>query len=229
MEAFTNMLAASDIIILLGPPGAGKGTHAVPLSKRLKLPHISTGDLFRSNLGNNTILGKKAKYYMDRGELVSDELVIEMLLERIAQNDCRDGYILDGFPRTLEQAKAFEKHLKKNDNLTAVYLQASDSILVERITGRLSCKNCGAVFHVKHFPPKDLNQCDHCDFELHHRKDDSKEIVSKRLMVYHVETKPLIQFYKDKGNLKTVDVNGSKNKDEVFHEIVRFFPVKQML
>ena len=214
----TTFLPASQVIILLGPPGAGKGTHSVPLSSRLKLPHISTGDLFRSHLKNKTQLGLEAKKYIDNGELVQDELVLDILQERISQPDCKKGYILDGFPRTYSQAKSLEKRLNKQDTLKVIYLSAPDSILVDRITGRQSCSSCGAVFHKTFSPSKKSLECDHCYGKLVQRKDDTEEVVKKRLVVYHAETKPLIEYYKSKGTLFEVDVN-QRDKAEIFNEI----------
>jgi len=214
----TTLLSASQVIILLGPPGAGKGTHAVPLSNKLKLPHISTGDLFRSHLKNKTELGIKAKKYIDNGELVPDELVLDILQERISQPDCKEGYILDGFPRTYAQAKSLEKRLDKEDSLKVIYLRAPDSILVDRITGRLSCSSCGAVFHKTFSPSKNSLECDNCQGKLIQRKDDTEEVVKKRLVVYHTETKPLIEYYKSSDSLFEVDVN-QRNKSEIFNEI----------
>ena len=214
----TTFLSASQVIILLGPPGAGKGTHAVPLKDELKLPHISTGDLFRSHLKNKTELGIKAKKYIDNGELVPDELVLDILQERISQPDCKEGYILDGFPRTSAQAKALEKRLSKQDDLKVIYLSAPDSILVDRITGRQSCSSCGAVFHKTFSPSKKSLEYDHCHGKLVQRKDDTEEVVKKRLVVYHAETKPLIEYYKSKGTLFEVNVN-QRDKAEIFNEI----------
>ncbi len=221
----TTFLSASQVIILLGPPGAGKGTHSVPLSSSLKLPHISTGDLFRSHLKDKTELGLKAKKYIDEGELVPDELVLDILQERISKPDCKEGYILDGFPRTYSQAKSLEKRLNKQDSLKVIYLSAPDSILVDRITGRLSCQSCGAVFHKTFSPPKNASECDYCQGKLLQRKDDTEEVVKKRLVVYHAETRPLIEYYKSKGSLIEVDVN-QRDKAEIFNEIKSNFDEK---
>ncbi len=183
-----------EIIILLGAPGSGKGTQAVKLSENLKLPHISTGDLFRENLKNNTELGKKAKTYMETGKLVPDEIVEQMLFDRVSKSDAAEGYILDGFPRNLAQAKAFEKELSKKKNvLTVVYIKVSDDELINRIVER------GKKSAVK-------------------RSDDTAEVAKKRLKVYHEETEPLVSYYEKKKNLITID--GAKKPDQVFQDII---------
>jgi len=215
----TTFLSASQIIILLGPPGAGKGTHASVLSKDLQIPHISTGDLFRDHLKNKTPLGLEAKKYIDNGELVPDELVLEILKERISNSDCKNGYILDGFPRTYSQAKSLDLIIDKNSQLKVAYLNAPDTILVDRITGRLSCSSCGAVYHKTFSPPKKELHCDNCDSQLSQRKDDTEDVIQKRLKVYHLQTKPLIEYYKAKGNLSKIDVKDNKSKERIFEEI----------
>jgi adenylate kinase len=207
------------VVVLLGPPGAGKGTHAVELSKTLKLPHISTGDLFRENLKNKTSLGEKAKTYMEKGLLVPDELVLDMLFDRISQKDCSAGYILDGFPRTIEQAKAFDERLDKKTKAITVNLDIDDSPLIERITGRIVCKNCGAPFHTKYLPPKKAGVCDNCQGELTQRKDDTEEVVKERLKVYHTQTQPLIAFYKAKKS-GFCEVKADEGKETVFKNLV---------
>jgi adenylate kinase len=206
------------VIILLGPPGAGKGTHAVELSRKLNIPHISTGDLFRENLSNKTDLGLKAKSFMEKGQLVPDEIVNEMLNDRISKNDCKNGYILDGYPRTLEQAKSLEKVVSKT-KIVAINLNINDKPLVERITGRLMCKNCGSPFHKKFLPPKKEGICDYCQGELYQRKDDTEEVVKERLKVYHEQTQPLINYYKEKGNV-LYEVNAAESKEVVFNSLV---------
>ena len=207
------------VVILLGPPGAGKGTHAVELSKTFKLPHISTGDLFRENINNKTSLGEKAKTYIEKGQLVPDELVLEMLFDRISKNDCASGYILDGFPRTLEQAKAFEERQDKNIKALTINLDIDDKPLVERITGRIVCKNCGTPFHTKFLPPKKAGVCDNCQGELYQRKDDTEEVVKERLKVYHDQTQPLIAFYKSKASGFS-EVKADDTKETVFNNLV---------
>lgn len=207
------------VVILLGPPGAGKGTQAVDLSKKLQLPHISTGDLFRENLSKNTELGKKAKTFMEKGQLVPDDIVLDMLFERISQKDCLGGYILDGFPRTLEQAKALDNRLKNKVKLLTLNLEIPDSELVDRISSRLVCKNCSAPFNKKFLPPKTPNVCDHCKGELYQRKDDTPEVVLERLKVYHKQTEPLISYYKNSSK-SFFDVHSTESKEKVFQNIL---------
>ncbi len=207
------------VIILLGPPGAGKGTHAIELSKKLQLPHISTGDLFREHLNKNTTFGQRAKSFMDKGLLVPDEVVLEMLFDRIAQKDCAKGYILDGFPRTLDQAKALDSKLKDKAKVLILNLEIPDSDLVERISSRLICRSCGAPFNKKFLPPKVANVCDHCKGELYQRKDDNEEVVKERLKVYHKQTEPLIGYYKV--NPKSYfEVSSTQSKEKVFENIL---------
>jgi adenylate kinase len=209
------------VIILLGPPGGGKGTQAVALSKKLQLAHISTGDILRENLRNQTSLGLEAKKYMDSGKLVPDPLVIQMLLDRIGAKDCKKGYILDGFPRTLSQAKALDEHLQKSQSqVITLNLDIKDDLLVQRITGRLVCKKCGAPFHKTFLPPKTENVCDLCQGELYHRADDKEEVVKERLAAYHKQTEPLIHYYQEKkGHFHEIVATGSKT--EVFEELLK--------
>ena len=206
-----------NVIILLGPPGSGKGTQAVKLSKELGIPHISTGDLFRENISKNTELGKKAKSFMDAGKLVPDELVLDMVYDRVSQPDCKKGYLLDGFPRTIPQAEALDKFLK-NANLTVLNLNVPDEVIIKRIAGRLSCKDCGNVHHKDFSPSKVANQCDKCGGELTTRKDDQPEVVKERLKVYHTQTEPLVEFYSKQGKLVSVD--GQKSPEEVFNDLL---------
>jgi adenylate kinase len=209
------------VFILLGPPGSGKGTHAVELSKKFKLPHISTGDLFRENIRNKTDLGEKAKSYMDKGDLVPDEVVLDMLFDRILGKDCKKGYILDGFPRTLNQAEALQKRLSDKDKTITINLDIEDGPLVERITGRLVCKGCGTPFHKKFLPSKKEGICDNCQNEIYQRKDDTADVVKERLSVYHKQTEPLIGYYKGKGGF--YEVNARDSKDVVFKNLVDAF------
>ncbi len=203
-------------IIMLGAPGAGKGTQAVRIAKEFGIPHVSTGDIFRANIKNGTELGVKAKSYMDKGQLVPDEVTIEMLLSRIAEEDCREGYVLDGFPRTIAQAESLKKSLEEKGQKIdcAINIDVPDSAIVERMSGRRSCPACGASFHVKFNPPKAEGVCDLCGAALVQRDDDRPETVAKRLEVYHEQTKPLVEYYGNDGILKTVD--GTKTADEVF-------------
>ncbi len=205
------------VVILLGPPGAGKGTQAARLSRELSLPHISTGDLFRENRAQGTPLGKKAQEFMDAGRLVPDELVLDMLFDRVSRPDCSKGYLLDGFPRTLPQAEALEKRLGKGASVQAINLAVADAALVERMTGRRTCEKCGNIHHVKYAPPKVAGVCDKCSGKLVQRSDDTAQTVQKRLSVYHDQTAPLERFYSERGVLDSVD--GSRSPDAVFQSL----------
>ena len=208
------------VLILLGPPGAGKGTQAVRLGAALGLPHVSTGDLFRENLSKNTPLGVRAKQFMDTGLLVPDELVLEMLFDRVARPDCQKGYLLDGFPRTIPQAEALEKRLsQKGVRVQALNLKVPDALLLERITGRRTCKQCGNVQHLKNSAPKVAGRCDKCSGELVQRSDDTPEVFGKRLAVYREQTLPLENFYATRQLI--VDVDGSRSMDTVFEDLKR--------
>lgn len=194
-------------IILLGGPGAGKGTQAKLLKEHYNVPHISTGDILRANIKNNTELGKEAKKYIDQGLLVPDELVVHLIENRIDEDDCKKGYILDGFPRTIPQAKALDKVLESiNDKIDIVVnIEVSDASIVKRMSGRRTCLKCGASYHIEHNPPKTEGICDVCGNELILRDDDKPETVANRLGVYHEETKPLIEYYTNKNMLITID------------------------
>ena len=206
-------------IIMLGAPGAGKGTQAKMIAEKYKVPHVSTGDIFRANIKNGTELGKKAKEYMDKGQLVPDELTVEILLDRVAQEDCKNGYVLDGFPRTIPQAAVLDKELTKlGDKVDyAINVDVPDENIVRRMSGRRACLKCGATYHIEHIPPKQEGICDVCGSELVQRDDDKPETVQNRLSVYHEQTQPLIDYYNAKGILKSVD--GTKDMQEVFSEI----------
>lgn len=206
------------VVILLGPPGSGKGTQAVRLTKELGIPHISTGDLFRENIGKNTELGKRAKTYMDAGKLVPDELVLDMLFDRVSRPDCVNGYLLDGFPRTLPQAEAFGKQVGSNTKLVVLNLDVPDDIIIKRAEGRLTCKACGNIHNRYFSPPSKEGLCDKCGADLIQRSDDRREVVEERLRVYHAQTKPLIEYYSKKGLLSTVD--GTKSPDEVYQALM---------
>lgn len=207
------------VVILLGPPGSGKGTQAVRLSKDLEIPHISTGDLFRENIGKNTELGKRAKTFMNAGRLVPDELVLEMLFDRVSRPDCSSGYLLDGFPRTIPQAEALEHHLSGDVNVIALNLNVDDDIIVKRAEGRLTCKNCGQVYNRNFSPPQKEGICDKCSGELYQRTDDTAAVVKERLKVYHEQTKPLILFYEKKGVL--TQIKGENSPDNVFKDLTK--------
>ncbi len=207
-------------IVMLGAPGAGKGTQAAMICEKYRIPHISTGDIFRSNIKNGTELGKKAKEYMDQGKLVPDELTIQLLLDRVAKEDCADGYVLDGFPRTIPQAQVLTEALEKTGEKVdyAVNVDVPDANIVHRMSGRRSCPKCGASYHIEYIPPKTEGICDSCGSNLIQREDDKAETVKNRLSVYHDQTQPLIDYYEKAGVLRTVD--GTKDKDEVFRDIV---------
>ena len=205
------------VIIMLGAPGAGKGTQAVRLSQELNLPQISTGDLFRENLKNSTPIGQKAKSFMDQGKLVPDEVVLEMLFDRLAKPDCKKGYILDGFPRTLAQAEALDKHIKKNARVIALSLEVPDELILDRITGRLTCENCGAPYHKINSKPKKEGICDRCEGKLIQRKDDTEEVVKERLAVYHAQSEPLKDHYQKQGRLIYID--GGTTKERTVEQI----------
>ncbi len=207
------------VLILLGPPGSGKGTQAVQLSKELGIPHISTGDLFRDNLSRNTELGKKAKTYMDAGKLVPDELVLEMLFDRVSKPDCVKGYLLDGFPRTVPQAEALDKHLEKGVQTIALNLVIQDETIIKRIAGRLTCKQGGHVANRFFSPPAAEGVCDICGGELVQRSDDAPDVVKERLRVYHEQTAPLVKFYENKGVL--ININGENPPDIVFKDLLK--------
>ena len=206
-------------VVMLGAPGAGKGTQAKMIATKYNVPHISTGDIFRANIKEGTELGKKAKSYMDQGLLVPDELVVDLVVDRIQQEDCKDGYILDGFPRTIPQAEALDAALSKlNTKLdVALDIDVADDFIVKRMGGRRACLGCGATYHIVNIPPKKEGICDTCGAELVLRDDDKPETVEKRLAVYHEQTQPLIDYYKNSGILVTLD--GTKDMNEVFANI----------
>lgn len=206
-------------IIMLGAPGAGKGTQAKMIAEKYQIPHISTGDIFRANIKKGTDLGKEAKQYMDKGLLVPDELTVKILLDRVAQDDCKNGYVLDGFPRTIPQAEVLEKALKDmGDHIDyAIDVNVPDENIIKRMSGRRACVTCGATYHIVHVPPKKEGICDKCGQKLILRDDDKPETVKNRLKVYHEQTQPLIDFYTQRGVLKTVD--GTREMHEVFAQI----------
>ena len=207
-------------IIMLGAPGAGKGTQAQMIADQYHIPHVSTGDIFRANIKNGTELGMEAKKYMDQGLLVPDELTVKILLDRVAEEDCKEGYLLDGFPRTIPQAEVLDKALTELGDAIdyAINVDVPDENIVKRMSGRRACLSCGSTYHMEHIPPKKEGVCDKCGNELVRRDDDKPETVLNRLEVYHKQTQPLIQFYEEKGVLRTVD--GTKPMKEVFDSIV---------
>lgn len=208
-------------IVLLGPPGAGKGTQAKSISNRYSILHISTGDIFRKNISENTPLGIEAKRYMDNGQLVPDEVTINMVKDRLEQDDCKNGYLLDGFPRTVHQAEALDEFLSsRGESLdTSLLIEVPTNFILERMTGRRVCPSCGASYHVKFNPPTEDGKCNVCGSEVIQRKDDTVETVQERLDVYQRQTQPLIDFYKAKNKLSVVD--GTKAINEVFEDICK--------
>lgn len=207
-------------LILLGPPGAGKGTQASAIVKRYNIPHISTGDIFRMNIRENTALGKEVKVYLDAGQLVPDDLVIDTIKDRLNKSDCKNGFILDGYPRTINQAEVLDKELAKmGTKLDAVInIFLDPQLLIERAVGRRLCKNCGATYHIKFHPPKQDGICDICGGELYQRDDDKEETVKKRIEVYLTQTKPLVKYYEDKDLLVSID--GTLSIEDTFKEII---------
>jgi len=208
-------------LVLLGPPGAGKGTQAVRIVKEYQIPHISTGDIFRMNIKEGTALGKKAKEYMDKGELVPDSLVVDLVKDRLEADDCKNGFLLDGFPRTVFQAEQLDAYLKeKGQELTKVVdIFADEDVLFERMIGRRVCKNCGATYHIKNMPTKKEGICDNCGGEVYQRADDTEDTVRNRFEVYEKQTKPLVEYYEKAGNIAHID--GTIGLENVFASIVR--------
>ncbi len=207
-------------IIMLGAPGAGKGTQAKMLASKYGIPHISTGDIFRANIKNGTELGAKAKEYMDKGLLVPDELVVDLVIDRFKEDDCKNGYILDGFPRTIPQAEALDKALSAIEESVdyAINVEVPDDNIVNRMGGRRACVGCGATYHIVYNPTKLEGKCDVCNGDLILRDDDKPETVKNRLKVYHDQTQPLIDYYDGKGIMKEVD--GTVDMNDVFQAIV---------
>lgn len=214
----------SRYIVLLGPPGAGKGTQAKLVSGKLNMPHISSGDIFRENLKNNTKLGELADGYISRGELVPDDVTIAMIKDRLSRSDCTRGALLDGFPRTAAQAEALDEMLVDLDgSVVAVpYIKVAEEILVERLTGRWTCPVCSRVYHEKFNPPKEVGSCDYDDAELYQRDDDSAKTVTRRIRVYLEQTQPLIDYYQKKGVL--LEINGAQSIDLVSVDLLAALP-----
>lgn len=227
MNIFYNfIIQGNDMkIIMLGAPGAGKGTQAKKIAEKYGIPHISTGDIFRANIKNGTELGKKAKTYMDQGLLVPDELVVDLVVDRVSQDDAKKGYVLDGFPRTIPQAEALDKALEAvNDKVDfAINVEVPDENIIDRMSGRRACVACGGTYHVKYNPTKTEGICDACGGQLVLRDDDKPETVKKRLAVYHEQTQPLIDYYGKKNILK--DVDGTVDMEDVFAAIVKVLEV----
>ena len=206
-------------LIILGAPGAGKGTQASSISAKYNVPHISTGDIFRQNIKDGTELGKEAKACMDKGELVPDDLTCDLLFDRIAKEDAKNGFLLDGFPRNLYQAEKLSENLKATGKKLdlAINVAVDEDILVDRTTGRRVCKNCGATYHIRYNKPKQDSICDVCVHELVQRDDDKEETVVNRIKVYNDSTKPLLDYYKKENIL--VDIDGQQDIDKVFSDI----------
>ena len=206
-------------IVFMGPPGAGKGTQAEKIVENYQIPHISTGDMFRKAIKDQTELGMEAKRYMDQGALVPDHVTIGIVKDRLSESDCKSGFLLDGFPRTVDQAKALDEILTSLDSkiVYVINIDVDLDILKERLTGRRICRSCGATYHMIFNPPKVTDICDKCGGELYQRKDDNEETVGNRLNVYVSQTKPLLDYYSLAGNL--VNINGQQSIDLVFEEI----------
>lgn len=211
---------AALIVILLGPPGSGKGTQAKRLSQDYQVPHISTGDLFREHMAFHTTLGEKAKGFIQSGQLVPDDLVLDMFFDRVSRPDCQRGFILDGVPRTTNQAEQISKHLDHKIRTMALDLEVPDEVIVKRAAGRLVCKQCGAIYNLEASPPTRPNICDRCGGEVYRRRDDEPEVVRERLNVYQRQTKPVIDYYKQKGMLTSF--NGNQAPDKVYSELKAF-------
>lgn len=207
-------------IVMLGAPGAGKGTQAKRIATKYGIPHISTGDIFRENIKANTTLGLKARVNMDQGLLVPDELVLELIMDRFKAPDCKAGYVLDGFPRTIPQAIALDEALDKNNDRIeyAIDVDVADEVIISRMAGRRACLNCGRTYHVETLKSKVEGICDFCDTELVLRDDDKPDTVKKRLEVYHEQTQPLLDYYRKKDILHSVD--GTGDIDKIYNEII---------
>ena len=208
-------------IIMLGAPGAGKGTQAMKIAEKYQIPHISTGDIFRANIKEGTELGKKAKSYMDQGQLVPDELTLELIMDRFQNPDCANGYVLDGFPRTIPQAEALTEALaKKGETIDyAINVEVPDENIINRMGGRRACLACGSTYHIVYAPTRVEGICDRCGEKLVLRDDDKSETVKNRLNVYHNQTQPLIEYYTRQGKLAEVD--GTQSMEDVFNAIVK--------
>ena len=213
-------------LIMLGAPGAGKGTQAKKIAEKYSIPHICTADIYRANIKNGTELGKKAKTFMDQGLLVPDELVVDLVVDRVNQEDCKNGYVLDGFPRTIPQAEALDRALAEMGQKIdyAIDVEVPDENIVNRMSGRRACVDCGATYHIEFNPSKEEGVCDICKGELYQRADDNEETVSKRIQVYLDETKPLADYYSKVGII--ADIDGQQSIDKVFNDIVSALEIK---
>jgi len=196
-------------LVFIGPPGVGKGTYAKAVSEKFGIPHISTGDIFREEIKKGSELGKRVKEFLDKGLLVPDDIVIEVVKQRLSMDDCKKGFILDGFPRTLQQAEALEQFARPE---WAFLFQARDETILERLGGRRVCPNCGAIYHIKYMPPKVPGICDKCGTPLIQRKDDTPEVIMQRLKIYREQFTPIILFYKERGRLVEIDANEQADK-----------------
>lgn len=196
-------------LVFIGPPGVGKGTYAKAVSEKFGIPHISTGDIFREEIKKGSELGKRVKEFLDKGLLVPDDIVIEVVKQRLSMGDCRKGFILDGFPRTLQQAEALEQFARPE---WAFLFQARDETILERLGGRRICPKCGAIYHIKYMPPKVPGICDKCGAPLIQRKDDTPEVIMERLKIYREQFTPIILFYKERGRLVEIDANEQADK-----------------
>ncbi|GAB4233121.1 MAG: adenylate kinase [Chlamydiales bacterium] len=208
-----------EVVILIGAPGSGKGTQAKGICTKLQIPHISTGDLFRDNVKRQTLLGKQVEPLLKEGKIVSDEIVINMLFDRVSQEDCQEGFLLDGYPRTIEQAKALDKRLRSLEHHKhVIYFYVSDEEVMRRLSGRLTCKNCSQMYHVESKPPKVTGICDQCGMPLYQREDDTPEVISKRLQAYHEQTEPVIEYYRGQNALQQID--GQQDPSKVTHQLL---------
>jgi adenylate kinase len=210
---------SQSVVIFLGPPCAGKGTNAVRLHKALGYPHISMGDLLREEVKTGTPLGAKAKAFMDKGEFMPSALILDILFSRIAKADCEQGFILDGFPRTLEQAAALRDHLGDNAKVMAFNFDVPDEVIIERVSGRVICADCYTPYHLRTLQPKVEGQCDLCNGKLEQRPDDTEEVIRKRLKIYHEQTQPLVVFYQREGHLVGVDTH--KTLDQITEQVMQ--------
>lgn len=206
------------IVILMGPPGSGKGTQATRLCKELEIPHVSTGDLFRAHMKQGSPLGEKAKQYIEKGQYVPDDLVLDMLFDRVSNDDCKKGFLLDGFPRTIAQAQALSERLSPDSTTRVLFLKVDEEEVIKRLSGRRTCSNCGEIYHISEKPTKIEGACDRCQGELFQRADDKEDVISERLKVYHNQTSPVIDYYSSEGLVQVID--GSLPVDQVYTSLL---------